>query len=45
MCVHSTVQSIALQYRKRSLDPYFWMKETGEADKKPFENEQPTDLA
>ena len=39
MYPHSTVQLIVRQYRERSPDPYVGMKEKGETDKEPHDNE------
>jgi len=36
---HSTVQLIVRQYQERSPDPYVGMKEKGETDKEPHDNE------
>ena len=40
MYPHSTVQPIVQQYRERSPNPYVGMKEKGETDKEPYDNEQ-----
>ncbi len=39
MYPHSTVQLIVRQYRERRPDPYVGMKEKGETDKEPYDNE------
>ena len=44
MYPHSTVQPIVQQYRERSPNHYVGMKEKGETDKEPYDNE-PTILA
>ena len=44
MYPHSTVQPTVQQYRTCSPNPYVGMKEKGETDKEPYDNE-PTILA
>ena len=39
MYPNSTVQLIVRQYRERRPDPYVGMKEKGETDKEPYDNE------